>query len=77
MQKYIHYGSSSLREIDPIKNERFFTKPIGGLWASRKDSKFGWKDWCLRENFCTGSLDKSFEFFIKDDARILHLYNTA
>ena len=48
---YIHYGATQLHEIQPVKNERFFSKPTGGLWASPVDEPFGWKEWCEREHF--------------------------
>ena len=48
--KYIHYGSNSFDPIKfhPIKNVPFYTKPEGGLWASRTNTDFGWKDWCKK-----------------------------
>ncbi len=74
-KEYIHYGASNLHEISPIKNEHCFTKPQGGLWASSIDAKFGWKDWCLRENFFTGKLERFFTFRLKPDAKIIHIYS--
>jgi len=49
-------------------NTVFTNKPKGGLWASPVDSKWGWKDWCERENF--GKLDSSFMFKLKPNAKI-------
>lgn len=70
---YIHYGHDKFRVPDPIKNIRFFTKPKGGLWASRKDDEDGWKNWCEREEFHLDLLDRSFEFTLKDSANVLVL----
>lgn len=72
---YIHYGHDKFRVPDPIKNIRFFTKPEGGLWASRKYYEFGWKDWCGNEEFHLDTFDKSFEFTLKDNANVLVLNN--
>ena len=55
-----------------IKNE-YFTKPIGGLWASAKDAEFGWKEWCEQENFMFSELKYSFEFELTSEARILKI----
>ena len=74
-KEYIHYGcdASEFHEIPPIRNEKMFTKPQGGLWASPVDADFGWKDWCELENFQHTDFNKSFKFTIKDDAKILHI----
>ena len=71
---YIHYGHDEFRIPDPIKNrECLFTKPKGGLWASRKDDEDGWKTWCEREEFRLETFDSSFEFTLKDSANVLVL----
>lgn len=70
---YIHYGHSEYTTPRPIKNIDWFTKPSGGLWASRKDDKHGWKEWCEAEEFRLDTFDQFFEFTLKDDARILEL----
>lgn len=75
--KYIHYGSSKFnpnRWIDVYGSEGgMFNKPYGGLWASPSDAEFGWREWCMRENFGTDSLKRSFRFELSSDARILEL----
>ena len=70
---YIHYGHNKFRVPDPIKNVGFFTKPEGGLWASRKGDEIGWKNWCENEEFHLNKLDQSFELTLKDSANILVL----
>ena len=70
---YIHYGDNEYRTPNPIKNNLCWVKPRGGLWASRKDDEDGWKVWCEREEFRLDSFDKSFEFTLRDDAKILVL----
>lgn len=51
--RYIHYGATEFIPTKgfPIKNLEHFMKPKGGLWASRKNASFGWKDWCEQEDF--------------------------
>lgn len=69
---YIHYGHGTYVTPDPIRNRDYlFTKPIGGLWASRKDTDYGWKQWCEQEEFRLDTFDTYFEFTLKDKARIL------
>ena len=72
---YIHYGSNKFKTPDSILNQAVFTKPSGGLWASRKGDANGWKNWCIKEDFLVYSLNKSFEFTLKDNARVLKLEN--
>ena len=75
-REYIHYGSKELYPVKAIKNERHFTKPEGGLWASPVDAKFGWDAWCRREHFRNNDEDNSFRFKIKDESKIYHIYST-
>ena len=53
MIKYVHYGSNrfDINIFRKIVNRPLYSKPLGGLWASRVDSKRGWKDWCESEKF--------------------------
>ena len=55
-------------EFNPDKffrpqNREDFNKPRGGLWSSPVGCEWGWKDWCLREDF--GDLSHSFTFEFK------------
>jgi hypothetical protein len=71
---YIHYGSDTYYDPDPVINRDYsFTKPIGGLWASREGDNCGWKNWCEREEFHLSRLNTNFKFTLKDDARILRI----
>ena len=71
-QIYIHYGATRFNPLlnFPIKNELCWVKPKGGLWASRKNASFGWKNWCTIEEFRECSEDCSFEFVMKDESKI-------
>lgn len=75
---YIHYGHKSFDNelFDEIKNERAWVKPVGGLWASNINAKFGWKDWCKEQRFRECSIDNSFKFKLKEDTRILKIGNS-
>lgn len=79
MERYIHYGADAFdpKKFLPIKNAVWGrNKPeSGGLWASRTDAKFGWKDWCESEEFHLGRLRQKFTFTLSDDARVLHLFS--
>lgn len=71
-QIYIHYGAKQFnpRLNFPIKNECCWVKPKGGLWGSRKNASFGWKEWCSREEFRDCKDDGSFEFVLRDQSKI-------
>lgn len=73
--KYIHYGSKhfDINRFKPIKNELLFTKPSGGLWASKVDDNYGWKKWCKNNGVYIDELEEYFIFTLKEDARILEI----
>lgn len=60
----IRYGSESFDRtaFTPIENKIGWVKPYGGLWASPVGSEWGWKQWCVSEEFHLEELEKSFEF---------------
>ncbi len=67
----IHYGAN---KYDPKKFRKVenmnFVKPKGGLWTSPVDSEFGWKDWCVAEDFRSCNKENSFKVRFKDDAKV-------
>lgn len=69
---FIHYGHKYFdpRLFKNIKNHNF-VKPIGGLWASRVDAEYGWKDWNEKEGFMECILENSFQFKLKENSKIL------
>lgn len=73
MVKYIHYGSTKFDPNIgfPIKNQLGWTKPYGGLWASRVHCKFGWKDWCTLEDFRECNDTNAFTFTLKKSANVV------
>jgi len=72
--KLIHYGSKSFidEKFVPIKNVPLpiVNKPIGGLWTSPIDSKYGWKDWCKDSSFRTCEKENSFELNLSENSKI-------
>lgn len=71
---YRHYGNNKFDKDNFIKvtNALYSNKPKGGLWASpTKDVDLSWKEWCEQEEFKLGSLDKHFDFTLKDNAKVL------
>lgn len=72
---YIHYGHTEFKPelFKSIVNEPYFTKPMGGFWASPVDAKNGWRDWCEAEDFRECNDNNCFRFTIAPDARILKL----
>lgn len=71
--QYIHYGHKIFEkeEFQEIKNIPHNNKPYGGLWASRKDTDTGWKNWVLGNDLDIGNFNTSFEFSLKKDAKVL------
>ena len=59
--KLIVYGKNSFQKENfrPVVNSSW-CKPKGGLWASPVDSEWGWKEWCLSEEFETTKLNNHF-----------------
>lgn len=66
----IHYGATEFRQelFKPVKN--WFNKPKGGIWASPVDSKWGWKDWCIEEQFRDCEESNSFRFTLSEDCKL-------
>ena len=77
--KYIHYGHCQFDRdrFVSIQNITMFPKPHGGMWASRVDAEFGWKQWCEQENFRECCEDNSFMFTLKPDAKVIHIYRVS
>ena len=75
MNTYIHYGCNAfdINKFTTPQNRKFFNKPFGGLWASRIDAEYGWKQWCEKEDFYECSENNSFLFTISDNANILYI----
>lgn len=74
--KYIHYGCKSFQRerFMPIRNRErgFITKPYGGFWASPVSTRYGWKDFCVREDF-EADLTQFFTFTLSKKARVLKI----
>lgn len=73
MKKYIHYGHKSFDKnlFDSIRNNKYFTKPKGGLWASDVNARYGWKDWCDSNEFRKCEKSNSFVFTLEMDTKLL------
>jgi hypothetical protein len=77
--KYIHYGHTSfdINKFKPICNKTNFTKPLGGFWASRVDSKLSWKNWCIDNDYCEINDDNTLNFKLKKDSNILEIHSVS
>lgn len=75
MCTYIHYGHQEfdVSKFQNPQNSLLRNKPCGGLWASKANAKFGWKDWCEQNEFDWCNLKQSFVFKISDKANILYI----
>lgn len=70
----IHYGYRRFvpELFKPIKNADWASpKPLGGLWTSPVDSKWGWVDWNRSEEFVECHKSNSFTLRLKDEAKVL------
>ena len=67
-QTYIHFGSDHFDQMRfaPIRNSEWQPKPEGGLWASRVDAEYGWKQWCEDNHFGVDELQMSFKFTLSE-----------
>lgn len=76
--EYIHYGDKKFnkKKFEEIKNI-MFVKPLGGLWASRVDSEYGWKSWCESQNFHPEKYRENnyFKFKLRENAKVLTIAN--
>ena len=74
-KKYIHYGHAEFRPelFREIKNRYEFVKPSGGLWASAVDAPYGWKQWCMDQDFYVHRLQDNFTFELSENSKILHI----
>lgn len=74
MSKYIHYGSKVFDKSKFVNISNWFIKPKGGLWGSRIDSKYGWKEWNDESEFTTCLKENSFEFSLSPGANVVELF---
>lgn len=72
---YIHYGSTSFdpSKFQAIKNEPFWSKPAGGLWAMPKDAKLRWNEWSEAVGVRERNDENSFHFTTIPNANILQI----
>jgi hypothetical protein len=71
----ITYGCGNQFEKEkfkPIKN-RQHTKPIGGLWGSPVNSKYGWWDWGKQNYF--GNFKSSFKLKYSGNTLVINSYS--
>lgn len=75
--EYIHYGHKKfqINRFVPIRNEKLRNKPFGGLWASRTDAKYGWKEWNEDEQFRECEEENSFKFTLSTNANVLEIHS--
>lgn len=74
---FVAYGTDSYdsQKFKPFNKELtdshfYLNKPIGGLWASPLNSRYGWGQWSSNNRFRLKSLEKHFLFKINPNAKI-------
>lgn len=69
---FVHYGSDQFDPdlVKPVKN--YWNKPHPGtcLWACPEDTDYGWKRWCIDNEFEHTDFTKSFRFQIDPIAKV-------
>ncbi len=69
---YIHYGHRYFEPDIFVEVENVcWNKPIGGLWASDINAKYGWNNWCKDEDYCECKEENSFRFTLKENSKVL------
>lgn len=70
--KLVHYASKPLKKLTArlLSFPRSMIKP-DGLWVSDDDSDWGWKDWCITENFGLDRLTHVHDVELVGDANVL------
>ncbi len=82
MNTYIHYGhrhfdgQNSFKEVE---NKYGWNKPLGGLWASNINCRYGWKEWVDDNDFHFDKYtdNRWFKFTLKDDAKVLTITDVS
>ena len=73
---FVAYGTDAYNSdlFKPYNNKRTLNfgmnKPIGGLWASPLNSRYGWGKWCDDNDFNVDSLNQHFLFKLSTNAKI-------
>ena len=71
---YIHYGSKGFNQnLFRERRSMLSNKPNCGLWASKLNDEFGWKEWCEQEGYRLDRLIESFKFTISENAKIMQI----
>ena len=75
MKTYIHYGDRHFdpNKFKPIENT-FTNKPIGGLWASDVNAKYGWKEWNKSSGLRKCSEEPYFKLTLDKKAKVLNVH---
>lgn len=77
---FVHYGSNEfdICKFNEVINRPGFCKPRGGLWASPCTTKYGWRDFCLENDFNTHKISSSFSFKLKHGTKVYRIdsYNS-
>ena len=77
-KEFITYGfkidlNRIIKKLDQrdIGFNRFVNKPDFGLWGSPTDTSYGWKEWCIDNDFRTDTLGVFTKWELKPNAKIL------
>lgn len=72
---YVHYGHNKfdINLFQPARNASYRDKPIGGLWASPKDSTFGWREWNQLNEYKECDDNNCFYFKIAEFSRVYRI----
>ena len=63
-------GEYDPNKFTPIQNRRW-NKPMGGLWASPINARYGWKEWCTKEQFAVCDISNSCQLVIDGNIMVI------
>lgn len=72
---YLEYNNVFNSDLIETNLESIYPtfKPKRAFWGSPSDAKFGWKEWCEREDFGNYNFNNPIKWKLKDDARIFNI----
>lgn len=72
--KLVHYSDRPISQLKPKPQDAKPNMKPRGLWVSVENrGSFGWREWCLSEDFALSALTRPYLVKLADDAHILQI----
>ena len=69
MANYVHFSAEPVKRLAQ-REIRWGVEPFGVFWFS-DESRYGWRQWCIENEYGLDGLRYTHEVTFTDDARIL------